>query len=380
MSKRKVIVTIAPTGGMAHKSQNPHLPTQPDEIAEDVVRCFNAGASVAAIHARRPDDGATCNPDIYRDINSRIRAAGCDIVINNSTGGGINGDMVRELPALLPAAKSAGMDGLQGFAFLLSGLQSAANKAGSNNEAANNMRNLLEKTLSADTTKRLSEMANPNQPGKGIDWQGSVLQAKASGESAPQVLGRLASEMLEKDAEYQSYKKKADAGDETAKSQMNIMKGFVLSSILPDIQAKAGLLAASDLEQINGYMQGLMGLDPNASLVDKKLEVLQQGAGFKQEQAESEAALKQDVSAIIEAETALKQLTAEYPNATLAVQTLTAAAIAASAALGAMSLLGGKGLPGAGKLPGGGGAAGSVNCKLIPGPSPTVSAQPMALV
>ena len=66
------------------------------------------------------------------------------------------------------------------------------------------------------------------------------------------------------------------------------------------------------------------------------------------------------MSAIIEAETALKQLTAEYPNATLAVQTLTAAAIAASAALGAMSLLGGKGLPGAGKLPGGGGAAGSV--------------------
>ena len=97
MSKRKVIVTIAPTGGMAHKSQNPHLPTQPDEIAEDVVRCFNAGASVAAIHARRPDDGATCNADIYRDINTRIRAAGCDIVINNSTGGGVHGDMVREL-------------------------------------------------------------------------------------------------------------------------------------------------------------------------------------------------------------------------------------------------------------------------------------------
>ena len=45
MSKRKVIVTIAPTGGMAHKSQNPHLPTQPAEIAADVLRCWNAGAS-----------------------------------------------------------------------------------------------------------------------------------------------------------------------------------------------------------------------------------------------------------------------------------------------------------------------------------------------
>jgi uncharacterized protein (DUF849 family) len=98
MSKRKVIVTIAPTGGMAHKSQNPHLPTQPAEIAADVVRCWKAGASVVALHARRPDDGATCNADVYRDINRRIRAAGCDIVINNSTGGGVHGDMIGQLP------------------------------------------------------------------------------------------------------------------------------------------------------------------------------------------------------------------------------------------------------------------------------------------
>jgi 3-keto-5-aminohexanoate cleavage enzyme len=97
MSKRKVIVTIAPTGGMAHKSQNPNLPTQPTEIAADVLRCYNAGASVVAIHARRPDDGATCNPDVYRDINGRIRAK-CDVVINNSTGGGVHGDMIGQLP------------------------------------------------------------------------------------------------------------------------------------------------------------------------------------------------------------------------------------------------------------------------------------------
>jgi 3-keto-5-aminohexanoate cleavage enzyme len=99
MSKRKVIVTIAPTGGMAHKSQNPHLPTQPAEIAADVVRCWKAGASVAAIHARRPDDGATCDAAVYREINQRIRDAGCDIVINNSTGGGVHGDMVKPLPS-----------------------------------------------------------------------------------------------------------------------------------------------------------------------------------------------------------------------------------------------------------------------------------------
>jgi uncharacterized protein (DUF849 family) len=97
MATRKVIVTIAPTGGMASKEQSPHIPTQPQEIADDVARCHNAGAAVVAVHARRLDDKATCNPAIYRDINERIRAK-CDIVINNSTGGGINGDMVRENP------------------------------------------------------------------------------------------------------------------------------------------------------------------------------------------------------------------------------------------------------------------------------------------
>jgi uncharacterized protein (DUF849 family) len=96
MSTNKVIVLVAPTGGMAFKSQNPHLPTQPHEIARDVYDCYNAGASVVAVHARLPNDEATCNSDIYADINARIRSK-CDIVINNSTGGGVHGDMIRQI-------------------------------------------------------------------------------------------------------------------------------------------------------------------------------------------------------------------------------------------------------------------------------------------
>jgi 3-keto-5-aminohexanoate cleavage enzyme len=92
----KVIVTVAPTGGMAKKKQNPNLPTQPEEIAGCVHRCYNEGASVVAVHARRPDDEATCNPQIYGRINTLIRDK-CDIIINNSTGGGIDGDITIEL-------------------------------------------------------------------------------------------------------------------------------------------------------------------------------------------------------------------------------------------------------------------------------------------
>ena len=97
MGPHKVIVTVAPTGGMASKQQNPNLPTQPEEIADSVFRSYKEGASIAALHARRPDHEATCDAAIYDRINRLVRER-CDIVINNSTGGGINGDMVRELP------------------------------------------------------------------------------------------------------------------------------------------------------------------------------------------------------------------------------------------------------------------------------------------
>jgi uncharacterized protein (DUF849 family) len=96
MTKRKVIVTVAPTGGMASKDQSPYLPTQPDEIVADVIKCYNAGASVVALHARRPDGGATCDAAIYRRMNEAIREK-CDIVINNSTGGGVHGDMIKPI-------------------------------------------------------------------------------------------------------------------------------------------------------------------------------------------------------------------------------------------------------------------------------------------
>ncbi|MEM9740893.1 MAG: 3-keto-5-aminohexanoate cleavage protein [Pseudomonadota bacterium] len=98
MRSGKIIITVAPTGGVGGKDGNPAVPTQPQEIADDVVRCCEAGASVVAVHARRPDDTATCDSEIYRDINARIRER-CDIVINNSTGGGATGEMVGPITA-----------------------------------------------------------------------------------------------------------------------------------------------------------------------------------------------------------------------------------------------------------------------------------------
>ena len=97
MDSKKVIVTVAPTGGMASKAANPNLPTQPEEIAESVHKAYREGAAIAALHARRSDDQATCNAEIYQRINTLIRGR-CDIILNNSTGGGSSGDMLLPRP------------------------------------------------------------------------------------------------------------------------------------------------------------------------------------------------------------------------------------------------------------------------------------------
>ena len=268
-------------------------------------------------------------------------------------------DMVTELPALLPAAKNSGLNGIQGFDYLLSILQSASNKSGSNSEAANNVRNLLEKTLSADTVRRLSRIDNPNDPSKGIDWANSVLQGKANGENAVQVLSRLANAMLERDQQYQQLKAKADAGDQTAAEQMNIMLGFVLSRILPDIQAKAGLLAASDVQQVQEYIQGLAGIDPKTnSLVDRKIGVMSRDDMFRQEQNRSLALLgrKDALDTLNSAETKWTEATTRYPKATLAAQAAGGAGLGA----GLLSLFrsGGSGWAGNLLSKAGGGALG----------------------
>ena len=44
---KKRIITVATTGAWPTKENNPNVPLQPDEIAEDIYQCWKLGASVA---------------------------------------------------------------------------------------------------------------------------------------------------------------------------------------------------------------------------------------------------------------------------------------------------------------------------------------------
>jgi uncharacterized protein (DUF849 family) len=84
-----VVITVAPTGPIASKSDNPHLPTQPEEIADAVAAAHAAGAAVAHIHLRDAQDRPTADPSVARRTMDLI-AERCPILIQLSTGVGLD--------------------------------------------------------------------------------------------------------------------------------------------------------------------------------------------------------------------------------------------------------------------------------------------------
>jgi 3-keto-5-aminohexanoate cleavage enzyme len=84
---RKVIVTCALTGGVQTKAANPNLPEQPDEIARQAYESYNEGCAIAHLHARDKEGKASGDVATFKEIHAAIRAK-CDIVLQDSTGGG----------------------------------------------------------------------------------------------------------------------------------------------------------------------------------------------------------------------------------------------------------------------------------------------------
>jgi 3-keto-5-aminohexanoate cleavage enzyme len=84
----KLIITVATTGAMTTKENTPYLPTQPEEIAEEVYLAYQAGASIAHVHVRTEDDKATMDLERFRETVRLIKEK-CDIIINMTSSGGL---------------------------------------------------------------------------------------------------------------------------------------------------------------------------------------------------------------------------------------------------------------------------------------------------
>jgi len=89
MARRgKVIVSCAVTGSIHIPSVTPYLPITPEDIAASAISAAEAGAAILHLHARDPGDGhPTPDSAVFARFLPQVRA-GCDAIINITTGGG----------------------------------------------------------------------------------------------------------------------------------------------------------------------------------------------------------------------------------------------------------------------------------------------------
>jgi 3-keto-5-aminohexanoate cleavage enzyme len=84
---QKLIINFTPTGMIPTKNMTPHVPITPEEIASDVLKAADLGASIVHLHARDENEEPTSNKEIYADIIGRIREKNKEIIICVTTSG-----------------------------------------------------------------------------------------------------------------------------------------------------------------------------------------------------------------------------------------------------------------------------------------------------
>ena len=83
----KLIITVAPTGSVPKKRDNPHVPITPKEIIETGVRCEAAGAAILHIHARNPvDESPSPEYALFEETYLGLKER-TNLILQISTGG-----------------------------------------------------------------------------------------------------------------------------------------------------------------------------------------------------------------------------------------------------------------------------------------------------
>lgn len=82
----KLIITIAPTGSVPRKKDNPYLPLDPDEIARTAYACQQEGASIIHVHCRDRNENPTSDYSVFKETVDRIRRR-TNLIVMTSTSG-----------------------------------------------------------------------------------------------------------------------------------------------------------------------------------------------------------------------------------------------------------------------------------------------------
>lgn len=87
MTSAPVVISVAITGSVPRKKDNPTLPVTPSEQVESTHAAFEAGATLVHIHVRNPDETPSSDPALFRQVMDGVRRHCPGMIVQFSTGG-----------------------------------------------------------------------------------------------------------------------------------------------------------------------------------------------------------------------------------------------------------------------------------------------------
>ena len=86
---KDVIISCAITGSGDTVGKHPAIPVTPEQIANSAIEAASAGAAITHLHVRNPETGkGTRDDELYKEVVSRIKDNGIDVIINLTSGMG----------------------------------------------------------------------------------------------------------------------------------------------------------------------------------------------------------------------------------------------------------------------------------------------------
>jgi len=86
-AQKPVVIAVAITGSVPRKKDNPAVPTTPAEQVESTHEAFEAGATLAHIHVRSPDESPSSDPALFAQVQEGLRRHCPGMIMQFSTGG-----------------------------------------------------------------------------------------------------------------------------------------------------------------------------------------------------------------------------------------------------------------------------------------------------
>jgi 3-keto-5-aminohexanoate cleavage enzyme len=84
---RPCIISVAITGSVPHKRDNPAVPISTAEQIESTQAAYEAGAALVHVHVRNDDESPSSDPERFAAFQDGVRKHCPDIIVQFSTGG-----------------------------------------------------------------------------------------------------------------------------------------------------------------------------------------------------------------------------------------------------------------------------------------------------